>query len=667
MNNDLIIEKKFRPEIEGLRVIAALLVAVYHIWFGKVSGGVDVFFIVSGFLITTSLLSRYQNSNKISLSYYFMNLMRRLFPLAFIVLFLTVIASQLWLPQIRWDATIKEIIASMFYYENWQLAFNSVDYLAQNNEASPVQHFWAMSLQGQFYLIWPLLILLLIFLRKTFLKNISLFRIVSITFISIFIVSICYSIYKTNTNQPWAYFDTFARMWEFTLGGILAIVIAKINIRRQLAILLGWLGLFIVLSTGVILPVSTAFPGYLALYPTLGAVLVILAGSNGGKYGVNRILASRYLTKLGGYSYGIYLWHWPILIFYLIRTGNESVSIFHGLVIIILSIFLSYVTTRFVEKPIRKVNFQKNKFKFAIIIFSFVIPTLIATNLWNVEVVKGKNNLDELILDERYPGAIALSSLYDESELPKDIDIIPNPMQSRKDLPDVYEDGCHHTDDEVIICEYGVVDNPEYVIALVGGSHSAQWLPTLQEISKTEDILILNMTKSACRFSDRDEEQNLSEECYLWNDNVVTELINLSPDLVFSIADWGSRQIIPEGFFKQWEKLDEHDIPVFALRDNAWFNFDPAACVEEYHPNYDKCSVKQNDVLPEESAWDNLVEKPGNVHYYDLTNYYCTDGTCDVVIGNVLVYRDSHHITATYAKTLAPILRPALMDILSNK
>lgn len=144
--------------------------AIYHIWFGRVSGGVDVFFIVSGFLITTSLLSGYYQSNKIRLSFYYLNLMRRLFPLAFTVLFFTIIFCQFWLPQIRWDETLNEIIASIFYYENWQLAINSVDYLAQNNEASPVQHFWAMSLQGQFYIIWPLLIISIIFLRKKYIR-----------------------------------------------------------------------------------------------------------------------------------------------------------------------------------------------------------------------------------------------------------------------------------------------------------------------------------------------------------------------------------------------------------------------------------------------------------------------------------------------------------------
>lgn len=618
------------------------------------------FFIVSGFLITTSILSRYQKTGTISFTNYYLNLLKRLIPLGFLVLFLITIASYLFLPQIVWSETIKQLLASAFYYENWQLAFNSVDYLAQNNEASPVQHFWAMSLQGQFYLIWPLVIMIAVLLAKYVLKK-SLKTTVLTVLVSLFTISIIYSIYKTSVNQPWAYFDTFARVWEFSLGGILAMTIFKINLKKSFAVIAGWLGLIIIISTGLLLPVSTVFPGYAALYPIAGVMLIMISGSNGGQYGVHRFLASKPMTSLGGISYGIYLFHWPILIFYFTITDNVDVSLMHGIIIIAVSILLSYIVTNLIEKPIRSINIQTSRPKVIAIILAFIIPVAMFNTLWQVEVKSSEAEIANIEFDHTHRGAMVFAQI-DETQITEVEEIKPNPVQSRQDKPISYPDGCHQVqgESEVIKCDYGVTDNAEYVIAIVGGSHSAQWLPALQAISETENIKIVNMTKSACRFTASEDE--VSDDCYKWNQNVIQELIEMKPDLVFATADIGSTQTIPEGYVEQWINLEQHNIPVFAIRDNAWFSFDPAVCAEENASNLQECSVKQEDVLPKVSAWDKLDNKPGNVYYYDLSNYFCVDGQCDIVIGNILVYRDSHHITATYARSLAPFLKPYIMD-----
>ncbi|MUK87356.1 acyltransferase family protein [Ornithinibacillus sp. L9] len=661
---DTLIQKKFRPEIEGVRAVAALLVAIYHIWFGKVSGGVDVFFIVSGFLITTSILSNYQRTGKIVFITYYLNLMKRLIPLGFLVLVLITIASYLFLPQIVWSETIKQLFASALYYENWQLAFNSVDYLAQNNEASPVQHFWAMSLQGQFYLIWPVVMLIAIFLDKYIIKK-SFRTSVLMVLITLFTISIIYSIYKTSANQSWAYFDTFARVWEFTLGGILALTIFKVHLKESIAVILGWLGLVIIISTGLLLPVSTVFPGYAALYPITGVILIMISGSNGGRFGVHNILASKPLTSLGGISYGIYLFHWPILVFYYEISEKAEVSFLHGLLIIAVSILLSYIVTSLIEKPIRSVSVQSNRPKVIAIIFAFMIPMLTVNSLWQLEVKSSEVELTNIVFDLEYPGAMVFSQI-DDTQMDEGVEVRPNPLQSRQDKPVSYPDGCHQVqgESEVIKCEYGVMDDPEYVIAIVGGSHSAQWLPTLQTISETESIKIINMTKSACRFTT--SEDDIEEDCQNWNKKVIPELVELNPDLVFATADIGSTQTIPNGYVEQWKKLEEHNISVFAIRDNAWLNFDPAVCAEENYSNYLECSVDQEDVLPKVGAWDKLDNKPSNVFYYDLSEYFCEDGRCDIVVGNILVYRDSHHITATYARSLAPVLKPYIMNALKE-
>lgn len=653
-------DRKFRLEIEGLRAVASILVAVYHIWLGNVSGGVDVFFVVAGFLITTSLLGRYERYGKIDFSGFILRLMKRLFPAAFTVLFITGIACIIWLPEVRWDQTVQELLASALYFENWQLAINSVDYLAQNNEASPFQHFWAMSLQGQFYIIWPLLLLVTILLARFIFKK-QVRPVFLGTLIVVFFISLGYSIYKTDVNQPWAYFDTFTRVWEFSAGGILALLITNIKVNKQISIILSWLGLFGLVSCGLILQVSTVFPGYAALWPVLSALFILIAGNQGGKYSAYGLLSSKPLITFGGISYGFYLWHWPILIFYFLITGNETASLLEGLLIMLLSAILAYVTTEFVEKPIRNRKSLNVKWKTATIAILFMIPVLVLSGFWSQTIAKQQDQLTDMVNEEDYPGAAvtAFSDVGGETGEP----VVPTPVQARNDQPDLYADGCHQAvgATEVIECIYGETDNPEYTVALVGGSHSAHWLPALQGFAEEEKIQINSYTKSGCRFSTEEFDE---EDCTEWNTNLMEVILELEPDLVFTTADVTQRQEVPDGYVEAWEILEEHDIPVFAVRDNPRFTFDVPSCVEENGADDLECAVEREEILPDNAPWYSLDNPPENVHYVDFTDRFCEDDYCKAVVGNVLVYTDSHHITATYSSTLAPFVREELVPLL---
>lgn len=240
--NIIDIERKFRPEIEGLRIVAALLVAIYHIWFGKVSGGVDVFFVVSGFLITTSIISTINKTGEFKFWPYISKLMKRLFPLAFIIILVVLILSIFFLPSTIFDKTIKETFSSMFYYQNWQLAISNTDYLDANQMKSPFEHYWAMSIQGQFYIIWFILFSgILLLIKKYGLSNGK--RLVNVVLGFLFIVSFIYSVYLTAINQSLAYFITFTRVWEFALGGLLCINLSSIKISNIAAEIIGWIGL----------------------------------------------------------------------------------------------------------------------------------------------------------------------------------------------------------------------------------------------------------------------------------------------------------------------------------------------------------------------------------------------------------------------------------------
>lgn len=215
-------EKRYRTEIEGLRTIATLLIAIYHICLGRVSEGVDVFFVLSGFLITMSLISKIERTGKIHFGNYLLGLAKRLFPLALTVIIFITGLSIVLLPQVQWDQITSHMLASTLFFENWRLSLDAVDYLAQADVASPFQHFWSMSVQGQFYILWPFLIFLTYILAQKILKTPVRKTLLAVLLI-VFVLSLSYSIYITNLNQPWAYFDLLARVWEFSLGGIFAI------------------------------------------------------------------------------------------------------------------------------------------------------------------------------------------------------------------------------------------------------------------------------------------------------------------------------------------------------------------------------------------------------------------------------------------------------------
>ncbi|HWL27067.1 MAG TPA: acyltransferase, partial [Ureibacillus sp.] len=257
------IEGKFRPEIEGLRVVAALLVAVYHIWLNRVSGGVDVFFVISGFLITTSIVSTINRTGEFRFRLYVTKLMKRLLPSVFFILGMVLVLSWFLLPESILNKTIREVFASMFFYQNWQLAFSSTDYLDSSQMKTPVEHFWALSIQGQFYMIWFLVFTFILLLIKKY-KVTKVKTLINTILGVLFVSSFIYSIYLTNINQPWAYFITMTRVWEFTLGSLLCINLSLIKVNKYIATVIGWLGLIGLILTGIVFNVSEMFPGYIA-------------------------------------------------------------------------------------------------------------------------------------------------------------------------------------------------------------------------------------------------------------------------------------------------------------------------------------------------------------------------------------------------------------------
>ncbi len=662
----------FRPEIEGLRAIAAILVAVFHIWLGRVSGGVDVFFVVSSFLITSGLLGHLERFHKVDFALFWGRLIKRLVPVAFVVLITVVVASIFLMPKSRWKDTIEQVAAAAVYMENWALAFRSVDYLARHEAVSPVQHYWALSVQTQFYLVWPALVAAAAWTARR--AGVELRKLLGGLLVLIFGLSLAYSIHLTAKNQPFAYFNTFARAWEFSLGALLALTIPYLRVPATLRLMMGWAGVLAILSCGVILQVSRVFPGYAALWPTVAAVFVIVAGTSGSRFGVDRLLASRPMVYLGGISYGIYLWHFPILTF--CRQYAEPHPITHkaGAVILLASIGLAALSTRFIESRVREprgsVAPRGRPFAFGA---ACLAPIVVGLGLWSAWFlhIKHPHPMADALRRLDYPGALARNVEF-KYQGRSHVEVVPGPLQVAEDREMLDFPGCENRPEatEPGLCRVAGTEQ-EFTIAVVGGSHSAQWLPALEEIARSAGWQVITYTKSDCPFYfGRVEAAKEVSSCREWNANVLRKVVDLHPDAVFMTStrydDSTEDEFVPEGYINAWQQLAAANIKVVALRDNPDFEFDVSACVEIHGPDSPHCSLPRRQMLEVPSPTDTLPNRPANVRFIDLSDYFCDRTTCPPVIGNVLIYRHMNHITATYARSLTPVLQNELTRALQS-
>jgi peptidoglycan/LPS O-acetylase OafA/YrhL len=662
------LEKKatYRPDIQGLRAVAALLVATYHIWFGRVSGGVDVFFAVSAFLITTSLLRQLDTKGRVDFVAFWGGLARRLLPAAMLVLFTVALASMIWLPRTLWDKTIEQMVASIFYVENWQLAHDAVDYLAQGRAASPVQHYWALSTQGQIYVLWPIVFAVSIAAAARLRAKPR--TIVGGAFAGIFIASFALSIVATRNNQTFTYFNTFARLWEFCLGAWLAFQ-PRVTLNRHLRVAFGWIGLVGIIVCGAIFQVSRVFPGYAALWPVGCAVLIVLAGPSGSRFGADRLLASRPLVYIGGISYGLYLWHWPALVFYRWFTDFMDVGLVAGLGIVTASMALAAVSTRLVENPLRFSGLTlATPGRLAAFVAAGVIPSLLVSAAWADYYVRQKRYDERPISAESadYPGALALENGFKyagKSHLP----LYPGMLAVQHDLSAIYTDGCYRPDAdwERQHCVYGDRSSAR-TLALVGGSHSVHWLPALDAIAKKQDWRIVVYTKSNCIFGDEIGDLQYDEWCREWNERTLAILLADRPPVIFTTATRGSgaREHVPEGFLTRWRRLQAAGIEVIAIRDTPWMQFWVPECLDMKGHDLSSCSQARANVLATTSPLLHSSNRPPNVSFIDMSEYFCNDTTCPPAIGNVIVYVDDSHITSTYSRTLAPMLSRKLAAVL---
>ena len=677
---EFIESRGFRPEIQGLRAFAVLLVVLYHVWFGKVSGGVDVFLFISAFLLSLSFMRKINEGKPLSLFSYWMHVFQRLLPVATVVIAGTTIASFFVLAPSRWAQTVTDAKSSLFYFQNWNLAFSSVDYYAQNASVkSPFQHFWSLSIQGQIFIIWPLLFAAVAYFVHRFRGN--LFTTAVFIFNTVFVASLTFSIVETDTNQGFAYFDTRTRLWEFAIGTLLAMLTLKWKAPEKARVVMGWVGIIGLVTCGAILPVERAFPGYLALWPVLSGALVIMAGRTNSRWGIDRLLVSAPLQNLGNISYALYLVHWPILILYSSAVGTSRVNVIEGTIIILVSIGLAWLLIRFVEKPLRyrkdpfvpwlmmKMRFKTifsvktwaDQLAFILAIFLVAGVPLAAAQTWiGYRNTQSEQNAELQVqtASENYPGARAIGGAQQG--------LIDNPIPSGGDVKAQYEGlsdpctGVFAPSDPALakycnVQKYGPEDAP--LTMVIGNSHAEQALSIFKPIAEQTKTNLQTYLLGGCQYPVRSV--NAGNECSEFNTKMTEEIIKRKPQTVVFIATIAQARSNDEradpSLDETVRRLTEAGIQVIGLRDNPRFEYNIYECAQKAGTDKSSCARPASDKYAAENPAKEIFDKyrdQGAV-MVDLKDVYCPDGMCSPVVGNIYVYFDDNHVSKTYGRTMA--------------
>lgn len=665
---------KRRDDLDGLRGIAIAMVVIGHVWFGRVTGGVDAFLVLSGFFFTGMVVRRIgRGGSPVTIM---TNTMRRLLPALLTVLAAIAVTVALIRPPTQWASTSDQILASALYFQNWYLAETDANYLAADVSVSPMQHLWSMSIQGQFFLAAAILISVLIWVTRRFAGAHRVRPVLTVVFVAVIVWSFVYAAIGVEAGGTRAYYDTGARVWEMLLGGLLALWLPSIRLPMLLRRLLALVGIGFLVTCGYFLDGASLFPGPWALWPVLATCAMILAGAGGDYPGISRMLATRPMVELGALAYSLYLWHWPILIFWMVHFDLTRVGVQVGLGIIGASLVLAYATNRWIEEPLRagrtpapigEPGALRGRIGRGVAVGLTVVTTITAigsATLWQLVMVANPTEPAGTLDARQYPGAAALLRGVDVPDVP----MRPTVYEAPAELPASTKDGCiaDWETTDAITCSYGDLSATR-VLALAGSSHAEHWLTAFDALGKTHNFRVDVYLKMGCPLTVATSETDdvFTAECRAWSAQAIDMMAASRPDWVFTTA---TRPKIPEGgdevppdYMDVWHRLGELGLDVIAIRDTPWLRTEDGIwyrandCLAQ-GGSAESCGIPRDRALsPVNPAIDAIAQFP-NVHGVDLTDGVCGQLYCRAVEGNVLVYHDEHHLSASYVRTLAPEL-----------
>lgn len=648
----------FRPEIQGLRAVAVFMVVFYHIFLGRVSGGVDIFLLISAFFMTLSFVRRLEGGQPIQLIRYWLHTFKRLLPLAVLTVLATLILVAVFFPASRYEEVIEQAVATVTYTQNWALAFTQVDYYAvDRSTASPLQHFWSLSVQGQVFVLWPVIFGLVWLLTR--ISRLRPVPVLAVAFGLVFLASLAFSVHTTATNQEFAYFDTRTRLWEFALGSLLALVIPYLNPPRWARVALGWMGLLSMILVGLVVDVQGAFPGWIALWPLLSAAAIMVAGQSGSPFGLDRIFAAKPLVKLGDSSYALYLAHWPLLITYLVirdRTQAEPIS---GVFLILLSLGVAVLATALIEKPLKSWKWpERTNPRLAGAVLLSVAVGVTPAVAWQQAIDRQIENAPAGPTIDN-PGAYALQPGFEFTGNSRAVTI---PVAGQLDwqapnrgpacppewnIPEEAQAQCTNASPGL--------DDPEQIVLLIGNSHTEHWLDALRPLADANDWRIVTYIGPGC-FITSPEDQAF-DDCLPWLEGVDPIIDAVDPDLIVTQSTFSSAwdEYDRAGFVDRMQRYTDEGLRIVGIRD-----------IPRYEEPLMDCSLQARDVNdPECIVTHPMVGTPDPMQEFaednplfaqvDMLDQICPDEQCPPAIGNIFVQFDEGHMTVPYARSLAPV------------
>ena len=605
---------------------------------------------------------------------------RRLLPASLLVLALSLVATVLLLPSTVWSQTARQIGASALYVQNWALALDAVDYMAADNVPTVAQHYWSLSVEEQFYLVWPLLVLALVLLAAR--ARGAARGWVTAGIAAVCAASLAWSVVSTAQDQSFAYFSTLTRAWEFGAGALAALVVVRRPWPAGARALLGWAGLAAIAVTGFVYTGATPFPGWTALVPVVGTVLVLVAGRGGGPLAPGTWLSVRPATFLGDISYSVYLWHWPLVVLAPAVVG-DPVRWPHKLGLLVATLVLAWASKVWVEDPLRRAPLLSasplRSFAFAVAGMVVVVGGAGAVTGELRDREERAQARAEALLDSADacvgPGALADPRRCPDPMGTGDLVVAPEVVALQNTDPDWPQCQQGFASTEIRSCEVGDLTSPSRTVALVGDSHATQWITAFDRIGRERGWKVVTMTKVSCPLStaarvlpgDQTEEHRTA--CNAWVDRVGRTLA-ADPEVseVFvtaysSVYDWESRDDLPladpgpEGFADALSRLGaagKHVVVLAAVPRTQGDNV--PSCLASHPDDLAACSSPRDVALPEDVMVTGARRADPPADVIDLSDLYCDRVSCYPVVGDVVVYRDFSHLSREYSTLLVPEL-----------
>jgi peptidoglycan/LPS O-acetylase OafA/YrhL len=668
--------RRFRPDIEGLRAIAVLAVVLYHADLLGLTGGyvgVDIFFVISGFLITRQLVTGVGNHGVRELPVFYARRIRRLLPASTVVVIATLLAAYAWAPALRLKAIAMDAIFTTFYGLNYRLADLGTDYQHANDAVSPLQHFWSLAVEEQFYVGWPLLIVAVFYLaRRHRIKAL----VAVLTVLAVW--SFWCSATQTYDSPSWSYFSLHTRAWELALGGLVALTGPVWTSLPRWATNAGaWFGLGVITACLWALDEKTVYPGTMAAIPVGACALVIACGSAPRFHSVERVLGEPVLQGIGKVSYSWYLWHWPMLILIPVAAG-EALPWFRRFEIIVLALIFAILTYYLVENPVRhlqRLNFEwlRNGLGLAAAV---LVVALVASN--NVNTVGNGPAVKSVQLTIDSKATQRLAGAIDRAMVTKDVpsNLTPPASAGFHDFPM----GCiaDIKETRTVLPGGGMACNGDLTlgdpagtktIAVFGDSHAQHWGSGIDSAARTMHLNVIIRTRAACPPAEISVWNTVIDrqytECDAWKPIAENQIIAAHPEFVIiSESDAiGGKEMDDKKWadatVKTIKKFQDAGIGVIYMEDTPYLPVDVPVCVGDHLDDLQKCNVARGGEYSYPARHKLVAKeaKAAGATVVDPAKWLCNAAGCPAVVGNILAYRDGGgHLTHTFSRWLAPVL-----------